>query len=148
MLTNGCRWPRSSLSPLRQIKGLFLHLLDPPWTDKILCSDFAIHVNLVVGMSQAHGQATASGQRAQAPQMGLPLGEQKNVQPSDQDTIALKGAGSQRHRNKQNLDYVVKSGLAGGLAGCAVCLYLILFFSVCALRIVTGQNSRWSSRPC
>ena len=58
--------------------------------------------------------------------MGIPFAGQKNVQPSDQETIASKGAGSQRHRHKRNLDYVLKSGLAGGLAGCSVCLHFNL----------------------
>lgn len=34
--------------------------------------------------------------------------------------MTAKEGGSQRHRNKQNFDYVWRSGLAGGLAGCAV----------------------------
>ncbi|MDI1486340.1 MAG: coenzyme A transporter [Ramalina farinacea] len=33
--------------------------------------------------------------------------------------MTAKEGGSQRHRNKQNFDYVWRSGLAGGLAGCA-----------------------------
>ncbi|KAL9125595.1 MAG: hypothetical protein Q9217_005221 [Psora testacea] len=41
------------------------------------------------------------------------------IQSQDEATIASKGAGSQRHKNKQNIDYVWRSGLAGGLAGCA-----------------------------
>ena len=71
-------------------------------------------------MSQAHGHATASGQSAQAPEMGISLGEQKIVQRSEQETITSKGVDVQRHKNKQNLEYVLKSGLAGGFAGCAV----------------------------
>ena len=71
-------------------------------------------------MSQAHGHATASGQSAQAPEMAISLGEQNVRQRSEQETITSKAVETQRHRNKQNLDYVLKSGLAGGLAGCAV----------------------------
>ncbi len=40
---------------------------------------------------------------------------------STDTTVAVQANGSQR-RNKQNLDYVLRTGLAGGLAGCAVCL--------------------------
>lgn len=35
-------------------------------------------------------------------------------------TITSKRAGSQTKQNKQSLDYVLRTGLAGGLAGCAV----------------------------
>lgn len=38
----------------------------------------------------------------------------------DGQTIASKRAGSQKKQNKQSLDYVLRTGLAGGLAGCAV----------------------------
>ncbi|KAL8787282.1 MAG: hypothetical protein Q9195_007841 [Heterodermia aff. obscurata] len=34
-------------------------------------------------------------------------------------TIAAEWAGSQKPKNKQSLDYVLRTGLAGGLAGCA-----------------------------
>lgn len=40
----------------------------------------------------------------------------------DGQTIASKRAGSQNKQNKQSLDYVLRTGLAGGLAGCAVTL--------------------------
>ncbi|KAL8854310.1 MAG: hypothetical protein Q9221_000796 [Calogaya cf. arnoldii] len=38
--------------------------------------------------------------------------------PSNDATIALKSVSGQK-QNKQNLDYVLRTGLAGGLAGCA-----------------------------
>lgn len=38
----------------------------------------------------------------------------------DGRTITSKRAGSQHKQNKQSLDYVLRTGLAGGLAGCAV----------------------------
>lgn len=40
--------------------------------------------------------------------------------PPNAEAIASKGIGNQRHRNKQNLDYVLRTGLAGGFAGCVV----------------------------
>ncbi len=43
-----------------------------------------------------------------------------NLTP-DQDTIASKAVGKRRKSDKQSLDYALRSGLAGGLAGCAVC---------------------------
>lgn len=144
------RRPRPPNSPLRQSKDLFFHSSTSPGTDNATCSQSSSRIYIVVGMSQAHGHATAPGQSAQAPEMGISLGEQKIVQRSEQETIASKGVGLQRHRNKQNLDYVLKSGLAGGLAGCAVRFpagstvihrtYLLIIF--------TGQNGRRSSRSC
>ena len=70
-------------------------------------------------MSRAHGAT-----QLQSPEyeMGEPkLQPGARNQSLDEGTIASKGAGRQRHRNKQNLDYVLRTGLAGGLAGCAVC---------------------------
>ena len=69
-------------------------------------------------MSAAHGAA-----QLQSPEneMGEPkLQHRVQSQSLDERTIASKGVGNQRHRNKQNLDYVLRTGLAGGLAGCAV----------------------------
>ena len=40
--------------------------------------------------------------------------------PTDGDTIAVKKHRSNVGIDKQSLDYVLRSGLAGGLAGCAV----------------------------
>lgn len=77
-------------------------------------------------MSEANGYATLSTQRARPQEMDVPRGEQSlqdeksEPQLPDRGTIASRGAGSQRHRDKQNFDYLWRSGLAGGLAGCAV----------------------------
>ncbi len=77
-------------------------------------------------MPQAHrGHAAESADPAQSPEMDSRReqdnkGGSTNTQPANEGTIASKAAGSQRHRNKQSLDYILKSGLAGGLAGCAV----------------------------
>ena len=38
----------------------------------------------------------------------------------NEESVAQKRAGSQKKFDKQSLDYVLRSGLAGGLAGCAV----------------------------
>lgn len=55
------------------------------------------------------------------PGEGKPQDAKPTVQHTSDLTIVSKEAGKQRHRDKQNLDYVLKTGLAGGLAGCAVC---------------------------
>lgn len=77
-------------------------------------------------MSKVNGHAAAPVSIAQSPDMDLPRGEQSlqdeksNIQSADRGSIASKRAGSQRHRDKQNIGYALKTGLAGGLAGCAV----------------------------
>lgn len=81
------------------------------------CLDACNYYKSPVGMSRAHGAI-----QLQSPEMGeqkLQRGVPK--QSLDEATIASKGVGNQRHRSKQNLDYVLRTGLAGGLAGCAVC---------------------------
>ncbi|KAL2039982.1 hypothetical protein N7G274_007385 [Stereocaulon virgatum] len=70
-------------------------------------------------MSQAHDDATAPTQPTQFSEMAVPRGQHSDLQPAGRETIASKGAGSQTHKHKQNIDYVLRSGLAGGLAGCA-----------------------------
>lgn len=101
-------------------------------------------------MSQAHGHATAPGQSAHAPEMGISVGEERNLRRSEQETITSKAVEAQRHRNKQNLDYILKSGLAGGLAGCAVRFPAgsTAIHRTCLLISSTGQNGRRSSRSC
>lgn len=39
---------------------------------------------------------------------------------SDREMAASKGSHIPKQKSKQNLDYVLRTGLAGGLAGCAV----------------------------
>ncbi|KAL8730706.1 MAG: hypothetical protein Q9166_003898 [cf. Caloplaca sp. 2 TL-2023] len=45
-------------------------------------------------------------------------GKKQTLRPSYDATIAVKPAGSHT-QNKQNMDYVLRTGFAGGLAGCA-----------------------------
>jgi len=52
-----------------------------------------------------------------------PTGREKGqpaICPTDDDTIAPRRAGNQKKVDKRSLDYVLRSGLAGGMAGCAV----------------------------
>ena len=72
-------------------------------------------------MSQAHGGPTQLVSREEMEFGRVEHGLQTDkaaVSGPNEATVATKGAGT--HRNKQSLDYVLKSGLAGGLAGCAV----------------------------
>lgn len=46
-------------------------------------------------------------------------GKSRTLQPPNYATVAVKSGGGQK-RDKQTLDYVLRTGLAGGLAGCAV----------------------------
>ena len=71
-----------------------------------------------MGMSRGHGAI-----QPRSPEMG---DHKLQNQSTDDGTVASKRVGIQRHRNKQSLDYVLRSGLCGGLAGCAVCTYLII----------------------
>lgn len=71
------------------------------------------------------GHAVASLQSLQSGEMEIGRGQKLHdgssvLQPPEEQKVASKGAGSQRLRNKQSLDYVLRTGLAGGLAGCAV----------------------------
>ena len=45
---------------------------------------------------------------------------QSGLGAAKDESITLKDAGGQRKVHKQSFDYVLRSGLAGGLAGCAV----------------------------
>ena len=75
-------------------------------------------------MSQAHDHAAGSTQSALSSKMDMPQGSQRlaksksNPDFKDQQTVASGGVG--RPKNKQSLDYALKTGLAGGLAGIAV----------------------------
>ena len=54
-----------------------------------------------------------------------PAGREKDqpaICPTDDDTIAHRRAGNVKEVDKQSLDYVLRTGLAGGMAGCAVSL--------------------------
>ncbi|KAI4170732.1 MAG: hypothetical protein LQ348_007060 [Seirophora lacunosa] len=54
----------------------------------------------------------------QSPKMDVTRGSGKTSNKGLDSTVALNSGGSQPN-NKQNLDYVLRTGLAGGLAGCA-----------------------------
>jgi hypothetical protein len=57
------------------------------------------------------------------PSHGLPdRSPQPKGLPTDGNAIAKKDLTGRKHElDKRSLDYVLRSGLAGGLAGCAVC---------------------------
>lgn len=52
-------------------------------------------------------------------------------------------------RNEQSLDYVLKSGIAGGIAGCVVTYFLSLLFSLVYYILIVffflGKNCHCSS---
>ena len=79
-------------------------------------------------MTQSYqGHAKTSFQPSQPPKMEAvrvqsEARENKTVSKSiESGTIASIDA-SQQRKNKQSLDYVMRTGLAGGLAGCVVWL--------------------------
>ena len=118
-----------SRRPRLQLKILF-HSTSSRRTNKASCSDLLFRVKLKLHMRYAHDHATAPTQPTQSSEMAVPGREQPSIKPANRGTITSKRAGSQTHKHKQNIPYVLKSGLAGGLAGCAVrffyvvCLYL------------------------
>lgn len=71
-------------------------------------------------MTQTHqGYAATSIQSSQPPKMEITREDRAVSQDAETQTIASTGA-SQQKRKKQSLDYVLRTGLAGGLAGCVV----------------------------
>ncbi len=49
-----------------------------------------------------------------------PQEEMTALKLGDRQIVTAKGYGSHKQKDKQSLDYVLRTGLAGGLAGCAV----------------------------
>lgn len=73
------------------------------------------------GLSQGNAATIFSATRTVEMGSGGSLQQDASpIRPSDGKPIAAKWAGSQKSKNKQSLDYVLRTGLAGGLAGCAV----------------------------
>ena len=64
--------------------------------------------------------------------------------PTDDDTVAPK---SKKTHHKQSLDYIWRTGLAGGLAGSAVCTLKIQEMK-CRQLSGIGKNSCRPSRSC
>lgn len=92
-------------------------------------------------MPQAHrGDAATQIQRLDTVQMGsrasLQSGSSATTDLGTRE-VTSKGPGSQEvKKSKQTLDYVLKTGLAGGLAGCAVCRlpnrgFVCMMFRIC-----------------
>ena len=74
-------------------------------------------------MPQAHGGPPQLVSRAE-----MDIGGGKQQLPADKAAIptptepAIASNKAAKRRNKQSLDYALRCGLAGGLAGCAVSL--------------------------
>lgn len=86
-------------------------------------------------MPEAHtGHAATTLQPSQPPQMahtaprrlleepGPPPGRNSTLPAVHDASLAISGAskGEGKHIDKRSLDYIIRSGVAGGLAGCAV----------------------------
>ncbi|KAF1817182.1 mitochondrial carrier [Eremomyces bilateralis CBS 781.70] len=73
--------------------------------------------------SSASQQATTASSSSISP--GLQRSDRRSprnepgICPTDDDAIVPKGTATEKRKNKQSWDYVVKSGIAGGIAGCA-----------------------------
>ena len=73
---------------------------------RLISSD---HANPQLGISN-HMAEPSTGQKS----------TDRSVYTTGNDTIAPRQRDGRVYRGKQSLDYVLRSGLAGGLAGCAV----------------------------
>ena len=77
-------------------------------------------------MRQATGHAALSTQSGQSLEMDVPRAERTppdggpSILGKEYRTIASQKAGRRTQKDKQSLDYAMRTGLAGGLAGCAV----------------------------
>lgn len=72
------------------------------------------------------GNAATTPSAPQSPEMevGRAAGRQSPsaLTATNDGAVAQVGSGMEK-KNKQSMDYVLRSGLAGGLAGCAVRIY-------------------------
>ena len=70
------------------------------------------------------GNAATSSHTPQSPEVGIPRRtvqvDEKTEHASNIDMTNLMREGGRRKIDKQSLDYIWRTGLAGGLAGCAV----------------------------
>lgn len=57
-------------------------------------------------------------------------GASEQIPPSGTTKEDRKGEGQTKHLDKQSVEYVLRSGLAGGLAGCAVSRQSLLLLSL------------------
>ena len=63
-----------------------------------------------------------------------------------ENAIAVKDVAGRNHElDKRSLNYVLRSGLAGGLAGCAVGLPPSQQREPAILTSTLGKNSRWAT---
>ena len=81
--------------------------------------------SFAVGMPQSVHNA-ASILSSQSSEIDEHRGQQRapdkshTIRPSYDSTVAVRPVGRAQSKDKQSFDYVLKTGLAGGLAGCAV----------------------------
>jgi len=75
--------------------------------------------------STSPGYASQSGEYIQRPEMASKEAQAKArnaaLCPTDDDAILPRRSAAINKLDKRSTEYILKSGLAGGLAGCAVC---------------------------
>lgn len=100
---------------------------------------------------EAMASAVADGRRKSAPAL-CPTDDDTVVLGNKQPRIGQKGGlgeegrlrtAGKEIRNKQSWDYIWRTGLAGGLAGSAVCILVTIFYQF-FLRILQEEISRAS----
>ena len=75
------------------------------------------------------GDATRGSQRLL--EEPIPRSSKTTAFHTDDAAIAIHGSGGEKAKlDKRSLNYVLRSGLAGGLAGCAVRRTIILVFDI------------------
>ena len=72
------------------------------------------------------------------------LEREQEIGPAASDTIAPKRPLGPKKVDKQSLDYVLRTGLAGGLAACAVSLPSLQAVCRSRLTYLLGEDSSWT----
>lgn len=66
--------------------------------------------------------------------------------------VRKDGSGGVKQLDKQSLDYVLRSGLAGGMAGCAVSLFILstidLHHCGCRYLLCSMKSFQWKGSTC
>ena len=106
-------------------------------------------------MTAAQTTLTAHTTQSSKRQPPICLTDEEAVVSAKDKKDNMASDSPRRKVDKRSTEYVIKSGLAGGLAGCAVCCHLLIHISpvyrwqqFCKLTfILIGQNGSRSPRP-
>lgn len=89
------------------------------------------YANTATAQSSSHTKTAQQMTTEYVPGVAATTGRKMSREPAicstDDDAILPQKRGDKKKLDKSSWEYVIKSGIAGGLAGCAVCL------SICPL---------------